>query len=215
MEPRRARAGDAGGEDDRREGSYTTQWTYNDAGLVSEMEYPDGEVVSTGYLPQLVVNSLSGTQTYVSGTQYDAEGRVTQRGLGSNGPTSVYDYYDWTLDTNNPGYQQGGRLSTLVTGAFQNLSYRYDPGGNITRIVDGAATPVETLEYTYDLIDRLASDTTNGGNGYTYDTQGNLWHKGTSTLVYANPSNHRVTQMGSNTYGYDLNGNMTRGQEPR
>jgi len=114
------------------------------------------------------------------------------------------------LDTNQPGYQQGGRLSTLVTGAFQNLAYRYDPGGNITHIVDSAATPVETLEYSYDLIDRLVSDTTNGGNTYGYDDdEGNLEQKGASTLVYADPSNHRVTQMGSNTYSYDANGNLT------
>ena len=88
----------------------------------------------------MAVNSLQtnfpGSSNYVSGTQYDAEGRVTQRGLG-NGLSSVYDYYDWTTVSTETGYQQGGRLNTLLTASgqnpFQNLAYTYDPEGTSPR----------------------------------------------------------------------------------
>src|SRR5690606_4094653 len=138
-----------------------------------------------GYLPQLAPDTLTGSASYVTNTEYDAEGRVTTRELG-NGLTSAYEYYAWEEGENEPGYQQGGRLHALVTAigetTYQDLSYHYDPGGNILQI-DNQVIP-ETILYTYDQIDRLTSDTLNGGSTYAYDNEGNLTQKGISTLSY-------------------------------
>ncbi len=47
-----------------------------------------GETVTTTYLPQKLVNSVIGTNTYVKSSTYDAAGRVDVRLLGdSSGST--------------------------------------------------------------------------------------------------------------------------------
>jgi YD repeat-containing protein len=86
--------------------NYTTSMAYNSADLPTSMTYPDNEVVNFTYTPQMLLDSVVGTSTYLSSSLYDAAGRLTQRALG-NGLTQSYTYHAW--DT------QGGRLDTLVT----------------------------------------------------------------------------------------------------
>lgn len=61
---------------------YRTQWTYNSADLPVNMTYPDGEVVTNYYTPQMLLDYVDGDSTYVYKTDYDAAGRIVERKLG-------------------------------------------------------------------------------------------------------------------------------------
>ncbi|PWH13850.1 MAG: hypothetical protein DDG60_09040, partial [Anaerolineae bacterium] len=108
------------------------------------MTYPDGEVVTNTYSPQMLLETVTGSSPYVTSTSYDSAGRLTGRALG-NGLSQTYAYYPWN--------QQGGRLQTLSIAGLQNLNYQYDLVGNITRIENPIAA--ETQTYAYDALDRL------------------------------------------------------------
>jgi RHS repeat-associated protein len=73
--------------------------------------------------------------------------------------------------------------------------------------VDGVAA--ETLNYSYDLLDRLTGVSGAYGESYSYDVAtGNLASKAWQALTY-NPSRpHAATGYNGSTYTYDSNGNM-------
>ena len=93
-------------------GTFVTQYTYNSADLPVTMRYPAnasgglGETVTTTYLPQKLVNSVIGTNTYVKSSTYDAAGRVDVRLLGDSSGAAVvktdFDYFAWS-DSNGNG----------------------------------------------------------------------------------------------------------------
>jgi hypothetical protein len=118
---------------------------------------------------------LSGTGTYVASTDYTATGGIDTQALG-NGVINnfTYDAVSNRLDriyTGKPGFL-----------ALVDLSYEYDPAGNISQIDDGARQ--ETRSYQYDFLDRLTfagvDDTSLAGTQmieeryYSYDQIGNL-----------------------------------------
>jgi len=204
-------------------GTFVTQWGYNSADLNTWMKYPAnnasgvGEQVNFTYLNQMLLDTVIGTNTYVYNTDYDAAGRVTVRELGASSLIdNHYTYFDWTAVNGQ------GRLSTIIshtsTPDLQNLSYTYDAVSNVLTIkdyLDKTGNNPQTQTFTYDALDRLTSAVAvNGTNGlyalqsYTYDPNtGNLSIKAGVNYTYAN-ANHAVTQMGSDTYSYDNNGNQ-------
>lgn len=188
-------------------GTFHTSWTYNSADLTTSMTYPDGEVVAYDYNDRMLLESVIGTDAYVTSTAYDSAGRIDLRALG-NGLTQNYTYYNWNEQANGVG--QGGRLKNLTVDSLQNLNYLYDPAGNITQIVDAVAG--ETNTYGYDTLNRLTSWNLNGMiEYYTYNAStGNLETKAGVTLQYNDAAHvHAVTNAGSNSYQYDQNGNQT------
>lgn len=219
-------------------GPFVTTWGYNFADLPVSITYPGGEVVTTTYNNRMLMESLSGTDVYVSSLQYDSAGRMIQRQLG-NGLTQTWGYYAWNAEN------QGGRLRETKTGILQNgsfssllqhLSYSYDSVGNIATITDHSAR--QELAFGYDSLDRLveASATSiqiggglpqtyyNGDYSETYvysPSTGNLeWRINNMAtnerlnLYYPTPSEsqanhpHAVIAAGNNSYGYDANGNQ-------
>ena len=116
--------------------------------MVTAMTYPEGnngendngETVTYTYDYRMLLNTVTGTDNYVTGTSYDASGRLELRTLGNSTQTS-FDYFDW----DDPAYvlQNGntqGRLSAVQSGtgldpdSLQDLIYSYDPVGNVTGI---------------------------------------------------------------------------------
>jgi len=200
---------------------YTTEWEYNSADMPIWMKYPvDNEQVRYEYNDRMLLESVIGTSAYVSAIGYDSAGRMTTRAMG-NGLTQTFDYYDWNERVNNVG--QGGRLQSLLTGTLQDLNYTYDAAGNITGITNSSnPLAVETNVFEYDELDRLDKWILDNGTpeDYTYNTAtGNLETKAGATLIYnaqltaCGVSNriipHAVSDMGSNDYFYDCNGNQT------
>lgn len=121
------------------ERDFTTSFSYNSADLPLSITYPDGgstpEVVTNGYNPQMQLDTVSGTDNYITNTEYDAAARMTKRQFGNNTETN-YDYYDWNV--------QNGRLKTVQSGltpsgtdpfsaTLQDVTYVYDTIGNIKK----------------------------------------------------------------------------------
>jgi RHS repeat-associated protein len=195
-------------------GRFKTTWGYNSADLVSWIRYPSdnnygqSEYVYYTYLPQMVLDTVNGTNWYVYNTDYDASGRVTRRELGAS-PTiqSTYSYFDW--ETNN-GL---GRLQRIFTQketnpALQDLQYTYDENGNVMSISDYVAIKpdLQIQNFTYDELDRLTSaeaidfiysDNPGGGSisdgsysvqNYNYDSSsGNIQSMAGANYLYTNP----------------------------
>ena len=159
-------------------GNFITQWGYNSADLPVWMRYPLdnaehlGETVNFTYNPQMLLDRVYGTDTYVDDTWYDPAGRVTLRELGYGTSNHIleqsYTYYSWT--------EQGGRLHSLQSGlptdldSLQSLSYVYDSVGNIETISDYHATSnpsdPQVQTFGYDALGRLID--AQATNGETY-----------------------------------------------
>jgi YD repeat-containing protein len=203
-------------------GIFDTSWTYNSADLPITMTYPDDEEVAYDYNNRMLLNSVTGTSTYVASTIYDSVGRMDLRTFGTSPALQTdYVYYPWTA--------QGGRLQYLKSGtsgsptSLQSLEYAYDASGNVDWIKDWKAASPQLQDFGYDVLDRLTRAVATGGSGlynetYTYDpASGNLASKAGTTLTYNEqvtcPAGtrtipHAVSAMGSNSYDYDCNGNQ-------
>jgi len=148
-------------------------WHYNDPAsgtrvAVYEPTYsPRGVLQSEDLVvdAQKTVSSFAGgtRQTVVSGITYDAKGQKMQLRHG-NGTTTRYEYDPLTFRLKNI------RTIPAIIGAgalLQDLSYIYDPVGNITEIQDNAYKPVffngarvlPQNTYTYDVLYRLIAAT--------------------------------------------------------
>ncbi len=206
--------------------SYTTSWTYNSADQVATMTYPTytggtRETVTTSYISQMAISSITaGSDQVVSNTTYDAAGRTITRFLLNNSTAlqTKYTYYLWNSN--------GGRLNTIQSGpasaptSLQNLTYNYDANGNITSTNDAKAG--ETINLTYDSLNRLDQVAGAYSDDPVYDAStGNLVSKNSTPMTYGTQSSscpggalskpHAVVTAGSsNTYCYDLNGNMVQ-----
>jgi RHS repeat-associated protein len=146
---------------------YRTRTRYDAVNRRIESTSPDNSVLRAGYneanlLERIDVNLRGATDStpFVTNIDYDAKG---QRVLIAYGNTAVTEYtYDPEtfrlahLTTARPGFTPD---ETVV----QDLSYTYDPVGNITHIRDGAQQitffrnrRVEpSAQYTYDAVQRL------------------------------------------------------------
>ena len=89
-----------------------------------------------------------------------------------------------------------------------NRELQYDAAGNVTRIVDGVNS--ETIDYTYDELNRVLTASVPAGESFAYDTIGNMTSKAGTALDYGTTSpKHAVKSHGTTTYTYDANGSLT------
>ncbi|MDP2188053.1 MAG: SpvB/TcaC N-terminal domain-containing protein, partial [Sphingobacteriaceae bacterium] len=115
--------------------SFATRWQYDSWNRIRSINYPDGEVVEYDYDNGGQLIHMQGTksnvQTYVSNIEYDEFGSRTYFEYG-NGVSSSYIYNTATR-----------RLQTLTTtatnGSLHNITYTYDPVGNIISNSAGGA----------------------------------------------------------------------------
>ena len=85
---------------------------------------------------------------------------------------------------------------------------QYDSVGNVTKIVDGVNS--ETIDYTYDELNRVLTASVPTGESFAYDTIGNMTSKAGTALSYGTTTpKHGVKSYGTNTYSYDANGSLT------
>jgi RHS repeat-associated protein len=93
-----------------------------------------------------------------------------------------------------------------------NLEYQYDGSGNIRKRIDGN-TSSWTETYSYDEHDRLitaaASALGYGALSFAYDQIDNITSKDGKSYTYSTAHPHAVASAGTDTYGYNANGDMT------
>ncbi len=168
---------------------YITQYTYDQNGNLKTITYPSGKVITYNYTNDRAISVLNGAATIGTNIAYKPFGGITSITYG-NGLTN------WAT------YDTQYRLSTLVTGTFQSLTYNYDNNGNITSIAPGKT-------YAYDSLDRLGTATGPWGSlGWTYDGVGNRQTENSNTYTYYQNTNRLNTANGL-SFGYDNNGNTT------
>ena len=119
------------------------------------------------------VRFIQGIRT---GAGYNALDQRAFLNLG-NGLTTRYGYYDPAYDPARASFRLRSIQTSGPGGNLQDLSYAYDPAGNLTGVWD-LANQV-TWSYEYDPLDRLSRAERSVGGlpqayGYGYDPLNNL-----------------------------------------
>ena len=189
--------------------------TYDALNRVVTTTTPDGTVTTPTYNVRNLLAAASvdlrggGTTTpVVTAAGYDAKGQRQSITYG-NGVTTSYSYDPETF-----------RLTNLTTlrpgdpGPLQDLTYVYDPVGNITRVTDGAAETIfyanqvvsPGADYTYDAVYRLVK-----AAGREHVSQSGpvppSWD-GSSLVPVPLPADGQAMANYTETYTYDLVGNF-------
>ncbi len=143
-----------------------TQPGYNAAGLLERVDL----WLNRAAEPDDLLATATADQPMVQNIDYNAKGQRVLIAYG-NGATTTYDYDKESfrltkLKTTRPN-RAAGALSALFaeTTVVQDLSYTYDPVGNITRIADAShksflqgGQEVEAAgDYSYDALYRLTA----------------------------------------------------------
>lgn len=170
--------------------TFTTKTAYDALGRVVRIDTPHNSttVASSVYPVYNEANLLNQVDvklrgsatatTFVSNIDYDAKGQ-RQRIQYGNGSTTRYDHDPLT-------YRLTRLLTTRNSGTdiLQDLSYTYDPSGNVVQITDAAQQTIffnnqvvsPTALYEYDALYRLTKATgrehVNNGAGTEPETEG-------------------------------------------
>jgi RHS repeat-associated protein len=203
---------------------------------MTNVTYPDGELVTYNYDQGGQVTSIAGTHlgasfSYVTAIGYDQYGQRLAMTLG-NGAQTQYTYDParrWLTEA---------KTTNSINKTLQDLTYTFDPDGNVLTLTSASTSKTTRQTYTYDNLDQLVTaagnytnntyslaTTTAYAQSYNYDTLGNLIKK-VSTLTrnpttaadatmnynlaytYDSTHIHQPTHIGVSHYTYDLNGNL-------
>ena len=196
---------------------FRTSTSYDALGRATRITTPDGAVIFPGYNEANLLDCVEAElrdehsrRQFVSNIDYDARG-LRQRVDYGNGAHTTYRYEPETL-----------RLSRLR--AFreadnvrlQDLSYTYDPVGNITHIRDDAqqttffmnAVVEPSTSYTYDAIYRLLEAKGREHAGQVADKQRDHVEVARFDIPHANSPG--CMRHYKESYSYDAVGNITQ-----
>ncbi|HEY3357994.1 MAG TPA: toxin TcdB middle/N-terminal domain-containing protein [Polyangia bacterium] len=201
---------DAGGRRTRYETvidgvTYAISHTYDLAGQVATVTYPDGEVVTHGYgTSGAALGRLVSVGSKVTGVSYTAKGQMASITYGNGVVTSF-------------GFDATGEHTTSIqVGGLATINYAYDVNARIVSMTSPQLGQVN-WGYSYDSLGRLTQATNTAYGAYTqsfgYDAGGRMtMQTGVGAYTYGAATHpHAVTAAGTNTYAYDANGNMTAG----
>ena len=179
-------------------GDLNTNYTYD----------TEGHVTSTGY-PATVFDGPGATYSY----QFDSQKRPTGMTDQNNnsmvssaawGPANELDSISYLGYTETRGYNSMFQLTSI-----KGNTYSYPAGTNIGKI-SSQVIGGETVQYTYDTLNRLASATGSGwSQTFVYDGFGNLTNRiptGTAPSSPATPADPATNRLSG--YSYDANGNL-------
>jgi RHS repeat-associated protein len=202
----------------------TTTLTYNAANELTTITYPNGQFLDFTYNNDGQRVESVDQDGYTIKYTYDSLGRLAELTDGSGNLIVQYSY-------NNVG-----ELSKKVNGNGTYTTYAYDAAGDLTGEVNYApgGTINSSFTYAYNVLGEQTSMTDSSGNttSYAYDATGQLIQVtlpggGTIAYVYnaagdrsevltngtptsySSNSDNEITQVGSTSYTYDANGNLT------
>lgn len=202
--------------------NYVTQYSYDFQDNPLTIIHPDNSTIHYVYDGTGLLDTVSwsgsgvSNQNLININSYSPVRQVTNT-IYANGVQTTNSY------AHTKQYRLVDRQTQKGGVMIQDLSYTYDPVGNIIKIIDDSDTnAAKTINYTYDDLHRLSSASTTGavhGNyteTYTYSNIGNITNKSDmgsylyagshGTKNFANP--HAVTMVGSTTLSYDSAGNL-------
>ncbi len=203
--------------------TYTSKTEYDGLNRVTHSETPDGTVQKPHYneanlLDGVTVKRSNGNlETFVKNIDYNARGQHTLIEYG-NGVITNYTYESETfrLSTLNTT-----RKGTQLPKELQQLTYTYDPVGNITEISDDAHPKIfnsnrvvePRSRYIYDAIYRLRQATGREHESMSACHYQNGNKKHTEFLPLPQSTNNaQALVMYTEVYNYDVAGNITRVQ---
>lgn len=192
----------------------TAYWTYDPAGNVASVTYPDGERVRYRYDMVGQVYAVIGDRVYARRISYDLFGRPREIAFG-NGLRDIREY-----DQFSGNYRLVSARTEGLGQILQEIQYsRYNANGFLEALHEPMAPGVSDLDrnlsFTYDGLGRLASARFEGSTSvltYSYDPLGNLVQKEGSALFYAREHPHQAVAVDGldQLVRYDLNGNRTQ-----
>lgn len=200
--------------------AYVTQTTFNLLDQPLTITYPTGKVINYTY-------NQAGLTEKITTLLADSE-KVIIANL-DYAPTGAYqkiEFGNGVITENTYDLQQLYRLThkqtLLGTQKLQDLTYTFDPVGNIVALTENSDTlAAREVQYTYDELNRLtAASAVKTANGedytqvYSYDILGNLLSKSdVGNYTYTGSHPHAVTiltdsQQQTTNYEYDAAGNL-------
>jgi RHS repeat-associated protein len=173
---------------------------YNEAGLLERVSV----WLEQAAAPAGLLDPASATYPIVTDVDYNAKGQRTRAVLG-NGTRIEYDYDAETFRLSRLRAARGGDV-------LQDLSYTYDPSGNITAMSDDAQEEVfhngacvkPGAEYCYDALYRLIGAS---GREHKGGDQQPDWEDGVRA-VFSIPNDCQALQNYVERYRYDPVGNI-------
>lgn len=212
-----------------KEPAWVMTYAYNALGQVTESSLPDGSVLQCGYDEAGVQRSLSRMpkggkmEPHILDIQYDANRQRTLV-VYANGVQTRYTYEDTTLHLLNMRSTRAekdagnGKPGVKV---LQDLSYWYDPSGNITRKEDTALADYFTFQapasplcdYTYNPLYQLIAATGALHTGHQPQEQITAAQQRDGSFVplrQKTPVGSNLLQQYTQSYAYDNGGNLTQ-----
>lgn len=185
---------------------FVVRHTYDTAGRIRTIQYPDLEVVEHEYDAAGRLVRVGG---YVTDARYDARDNLVSRTLG-NGVVETFTY-----DSNR--YWSLGNRASSAAGEFHNVGFSRNARGEVTGR-SNAYVAGDQWVYAYDDLRRLVAATATGqaawSQSFSYDGVGRLLSQtGVGQYDYtgsARPA-HGPSSIGGTAVTYDANGRMTRG----
>jgi RHS repeat-associated protein len=212
--------------------SYPESTTYDDAGNVLSIGYPDGETVSAAYTAQgwlsgVSTRQASTTTTLLTGASYTGPGGA----LGDmTGASLAGGAYTFGATVNALGQATDQRVTGSGGTVLFDQALTYDAVGNMATASTTLPGGTDRQAFCYDEQNRLtwagstgtppctgsaiAAGTLGAGQytqSFTYDTLGRLVTGPLGGYTYGNAAHaHAATAVGAGyTAGYDAAGNMT------
>ena len=196
------------------QGDAVTEFTYDDAGQLIEIELPDSSTLAYEYDDAhrltAVENNLGERIEYT----LDAAGNRTTEVIKNASSTIV--------KTQSRVFDELSRLREDLGANSQSFEYDYDLGGNLTDLED---TLTRQTDQSFDALDRLIEviDPDLNDADYAYDDRDNLTSvtdpKGiTTTYIYDGMDNliqESSPDAGTIEYVYDAAGNLTQRTDAR
>jgi RHS repeat-associated protein len=188
---------------------------YDQGGLLSQVD----AWLQQAAAPATLLDPATASRPAVTGIGYNARGQRVSVSYG-NGTGTTYGYDPETfrltqLTTTRPGSFAAGQRSA------QDLSYYYDPAGNVTFIRDNADTQdviffrnqrVEpSASYTYDPVYRLIAATGRehlGQAGGALSPPVQVSNDDSARMALPQPGDGNAMGTYTETYGYDATGNI-------
>jgi len=190
-------------------GVFTTTYTLDPVGQLTELTLPDNSYLSYSYDHAHRLTDITDAD--------NNEIEYTLDALGDRTQADTYNSSDTLVRQHSATFDALGRMLTNVGGVGQTTSYSYDPNGNNLTITDPLLN--ETIR-TFDALNRLSTstDANHGVAQFTYDAHDRILtaedpDSNTTSYVYdgfGNPIQLASPDSNTSVYHFDSDNNQTQ-----